>query len=128
MKKLFISVFCLALFLRIGFIFLVPHQVMHNDSEQYHKIAVNLSSGHGYSIEPDVPTARRAPLYPLTLASMYILFGVNAVPVEILQAILGSFMCLVVFKIGKEIFTESIARTAMVITAIYPYSYPIAEH
>ena len=47
----------------------------HRDERLFTTIAWNLTNGYGYSLNGEIPTARRPPVYPLFLAGLFYLFG-----------------------------------------------------
>ncbi|HBU69411.1 MAG TPA: hypothetical protein DEE98_03400 [Elusimicrobia bacterium] len=120
MNRHLIYAFVIGLLLRAAFTLFYPYETFYPDSYDYHKIAVNLVSGQGYSIEPGEPTARRAPVYPLFLAAVYSLFGVSAIAVGIIQSVLGAFASILIYKLSKEYFSERVSLTALYASALYP--------
>lgn len=66
----------------------------------------------------------RAPLYPYLLGITYRIFGHKYLAPRILQAILGSLSCLLIYFIGKEVFSRRIAILSLGIASIYaPFIY-----
>ena len=62
---------------------------LSGDAVTYDSIAKNLIENGQYSIETDEgPTVRRAPLYPIFLTIIYLLFGYNYHIVQIIQLLL----------------------------------------
>ena len=62
----------------------------------------------------------RAPLYPYFLAILYKVFGINLVIARIIQIIIGSLSCLLVERIGTNLFTKKVGIAAGFIAAVYP--------
>ena len=54
----------------------------------------------------------RAPLYPWFLGAVYSLFGIDTLPPRILQAVIGSLSCGLLFLIGRRVFTRTIGAVA----------------
>ena len=79
-----------------------------SDALQYHSIAVNLISGHGYVIVPDVVTTYRPPAYPIFLALIYTMFGVDYKYALYFQSFLNSLLVLPLFCVARRL-TESAA-------------------
>ncbi len=61
----------------------------------------------------------RAPLYPYFLASVYKVFGHSFYMARLIQFLIGSLSCLLVYLIGKKIFNPRVGRIAGVIAALY---------
>ncbi len=59
------------------------------------------------------------PLYPLFVAVIYSVFGHNLLVVTIFQAILGSFSCVLIFRIARELFNKWTAVIAAGIAVLY---------
>ncbi len=88
-------IFLLALTVRLGFVYLVPHpDNLVGDSVEFDLLARNLLAGHGLSYEePWRPSARKTPLYPWLLAQTYRIFGPgHYTPLLTLQAVLDALL------------------------------------
>jgi 4-amino-4-deoxy-L-arabinose transferase-like glycosyltransferase len=82
-------------------------------------LAQNIAAGNGVSIGGD-PTAFRVPLYPIFLAA--VTFGHQAFfPVVITQSLIGAGTVLCAALIARELFGQTSALIAALLTAIYPY-------
>jgi len=115
-----LSIFVLALLLRLGFIFLYPLTEVRDDALGYDSIAKNIISGKGFAYGgEDFPTIRRGPIYPYFLASIYLVFGHNYDIVRVFQATLDSVTAIILFLIGVSIFGRKVAYTASLIYALY---------
>ncbi|GAP23068.1 glycosyltransferase family 39 protein [Leptolinea tardivitalis] len=69
------------------------------------------------------PSAYMPPAYPYFLAGITSLIRNEKIAVfviEIIQAILGSLICLLVYQTTKELFNETIAVLSLVISCFYP--------
>jgi hypothetical protein len=118
-KKILLITFT-ALLLRLGFIFLVPQEkVLSGDQVQYETIAMNITTGHGFSLIPGVPTPRRAPAYPYFLTLVYLVFGHSFTAVRVLQVVLSALTCTLLYKIAREISDESTAAIAAWLLVVY---------
>ena len=58
--------------------------------------------------------------WPLSLATLYLIFGVNIIIPRIVNALLGSWMVLIVYRLTKRNFGENSAKVAAVLTALMP--------
>jgi tetratricopeptide (TPR) repeat protein len=61
----------------------------------------------------------RAPLYPYFLASVYKIFGHNFYIARLIQLIIGSLSCVLVYLIGKKVFNPRVGRIAGIIASLY---------
>jgi len=75
---------------------------VYNDSGDYVGIAQNIIKNGQYGFNLAMPDGSRTPVYPLFVA----LFGANIGLVVFVQHILSAFVGLMVFKIGKNLFTQ----------------------
>jgi len=99
-----------------------------DDMFQYDGLAESIRLGQGYTWYGGIPTAFRAPLYPLFLASIYFLFGHRFLAVRIIQAMIGASLPLVVHVLGRRLFDRRTAGIASWALALYPMFllYPLA--
>ncbi|MFH1287891.1 MAG: glycosyltransferase family 39 protein [bacterium] len=67
------------------------------------KAGYNLSQGGGFGIQPDMPTAKKPPLYPAFLAFIYFFFGQNFALVKLGHILLALLTCLFTFLTAKDI-------------------------
>jgi pentatricopeptide repeat protein len=61
----------------------------------------------------------RAPLYPYFLAIIYSLFGHNYLIPRIVQFIIGSLSCVLIYFLGKRTFGPTVGKIAAVMAALY---------
>lgn len=122
---------------------------LFRDTHLYHRIAYNLYKGHGFSgtydggaygienkdIEPVYEAAAvRGPGYPVFLCAVYRILGRpkdmkspdtwrhNWDKVRIIQCILDSFVCLIVYFIVSLIYTKSY-RPALISAFLYAFCF-----
>ncbi|MCX5642132.1 MAG: glycosyltransferase family 39 protein [Candidatus Omnitrophica bacterium] len=98
-KKLLWGLFISALLLRLVFVIALPLDA--GDSPEYDNYALHLLNGLGFSTN-----LNRPPMYPGFLAGIYFFCGHNFLAVRIVQALLDSVTCLLVFFIGKRVFGD----------------------
>ncbi|MBN1977015.1 MAG: glycosyltransferase family 39 protein [Anaerolineae bacterium] len=92
------------------------------DGRRYDYFAVHILAGEGYRTEFG-PTASKPPLYPFFIAAVYRLFGPgNFVAVRLLQALIDSLSCILLFFLGKALKSASVGLLAAVGAAFYPLS------
>ena len=61
----------------------------------------------------------RAPLYPYFLAAVYKLFGHNYFAIRLIQFIIGSLSCVLVYLLGRKVFNSRVAIIAGVMASLY---------
>lgn len=118
-------IFILALSLRLIAILSMPaeNKSLEHDAYRYDQIARSILAGEGFS-KDGKPIAWRGPVYPYFLALIYKVFGFNTDVVRTIQAIIASILCLVVYKIGRVVFSEIVGLGAAFFCAIYqPFIY-----
>jgi 4-amino-4-deoxy-L-arabinose transferase-like glycosyltransferase len=115
-KKLFLII-ASAIFLRIISIFLV-HPSLSSDSLIYHRLACSLVDSGSYALGSEV-TAYRPPGYPFVLAAVYALAGSDILPVRILQSVIDVLTCVIVFRLGKKLFSVREGLAAAAILSVY---------
>ena len=99
--------------------YLLFHPPLISDAKEYDAIARALVRGDGFTLEGN-PTAFRLPGYPLLLAATYAVFGDSQVPIKMLQVIADVISCLLLFGIGKKLFSEKVGLAAAAILALFP--------
>jgi len=91
-----------------------------NDLYQFAEIGRNLAEGNGFRFNGGPLTIRRAPLYPALIAALYLMFGVHPLAIQLVQSLLAAGICLLVFEIGRKLFTLRTGLIAAAIAAIHP--------
>jgi 4-amino-4-deoxy-L-arabinose transferase-like glycosyltransferase len=121
-KRFILAVMVIALALRLAWgISLDRHQLYFPDSRQWNGIALNFLSGNGL-VTDEGAKAARPPVYSLFLSLIYLVFGrENLLAVRIVQALISSCTCLVVYLLAKKLFTATAAKIAIAACAIYPF-------
>lgn len=121
-KKLFLwTVFIVALIIRLAYVIPIK-EIPTSDAREYSNIAANFVEHKEYAHTPGNPTMYRAPGYPFFIALIYSLFGVkNYLAVRIIQALLGTLLCLITYFIAERIFGERVGKWAAVISVFYPF-------
>ena len=120
-----IVIFALALLVRLSFVLVGPQPEIAGDAPGYDIIGWNLANGNGFSMAesaPFTPTARRGPIYPLFLASIFSVFGHNYLAVRLAQGVIGALMALVVFQIAQGVFDD---RRIAVLSALLVSFHPV---
>jgi 4-amino-4-deoxy-L-arabinose transferase-like glycosyltransferase len=112
---------CVALFTVLVF-WRVQSAVAH-DAQDIYKFADlgrNLAEGNGFCFTGGPPTTRRAPLYPALIAILYAVFGVKPLAIQLAQSLLAAGTCLLVFEIGRRLFSERVGLIAAAAAALHP--------
>ncbi len=60
------------------------------------------------------------PVYPLFLATVYFLFGINTLAYFIPQTLLGALTCCLIYLIAEELFNNKVAIMSGLMLAFYP--------
>lgn len=88
------------------------------DSEQYQSLAARMLQGE--FLHEDFNYL--SPLYPGFLAVVYGLFGLNNLPVLLVQSFLDAFNCLLLYDFGTRVFDKRTGRLASLVYALYGVS------
>ena len=119
-----IGIFCLALIVRIIYNNTVAyHYYPLHDSAFYQGIAFHVLNEHCFCLEAYVPTVDRAPLWPLIIAGISVIFGPNDYFARIFLSLVGSGTCVLVYFFARDLFSWRIGVVAGVFAAIYPELY-----
>lgn len=114
--------------LRIGLALTHPPEPIWPDGNRYNKIAAHVLSEGEYPAHE----SRSAPLHPLMLALVYGVFGFHGMTARVVTSIFGATTCLVLYGLGKRLFSREAGLVAAMVLAIYPlhvylsgiYEYP----
>lgn len=112
-------VFGVAFATRIFFVLLSPFWA--GDSSEYHRIALNLAAGNGYSLIDATPTVTRPPVYPLFIAAIYELVGVIPGAVLFTQAVVGGLTSWLVYVLGRRLIDDRAAALGGGLAAASPH-------
>lgn len=119
-EKLFLlGIFLLAFILRVIYLLQVksnPHFFSPTMDPLYHDIwAQNIAGGNWVGDK----VFFRAPFYAYLLALVYKIFGHNYVIPRLIQHLIGSFSCILVYLIAKRLFNRKVAIVASLLAATY---------
>ena len=84
-----------------------------NKTEKYPDMFIN--NGKDYYRHKAIP-----PIYPIFIAILYKLFGINTLAFYVPQILIGAFSCVLLFYIAKEVFNQKVAAGAGLFMAFYP--------
>jgi len=119
-EKLFLlGVFILAFVLRLIYLLQVksnPHFFSPSMDPLYHDLwAQNIAGGNWIGGK----VFFRAPLYAYFLAIVYKIFGHNYIISRLIQHLVGSFSCILVYFLAKRLFNRKTAMVASLLAATY---------
>jgi len=119
-EKLFLlGLFFLAFILRLIYLLQVksnPHFFSPTMDPLYHDIwAQNIAGGNWIGEK----VFFRAPFYAYFLAIVYKIFGHNYIIPRLIQHLIGSFSCILVYLLAKRLFDRKVAAVAALIAATY---------
>jgi len=120
-------IFCLAFGLRFAFLLQMRDAPMRDyaelpwqqwfihDSAYYHQLASSIAQGDFIA-----PTAHfLSPLYCYFVGFVYAIFGVDLDGVRLAQCLLGSFSCVILYWIGRQVFSEFVGIVSGLCLAMY---------
>jgi 4-amino-4-deoxy-L-arabinose transferase-like glycosyltransferase len=87
-----------------------PERAIRRDSEDYIQVARNYLAGHGFSLQvtpPYFPSAIRTPVFPLFIALVYQLFGINNLPLVLAQVLISLLIVGLTYWLGLLLFSET---------------------
>ncbi len=113
--KYLLAFFCLAVMVRCLFLVFTGGLAVSlvGDEISYDQAAQALLAGQG------ITNTFQPPLYSLFLALIYRIFGQNPVIVRLIQVLLNSLLCILIYLVGKKAFNTRIATIALVIAVVY---------
>ncbi len=114
-----LGVFLLALILRLIYLLQVksnPHFFSPTMDPLYHDVwAQNIAGGNWIGGK----VFFRAPFYAYFLAIVYKIFGHSYIIPRLIQHIIGSFSCVLVYLVAKRLFSRRVAIVASLLAATY---------
>jgi len=122
--RLAICIFAFAFIVRLIFILTLEEKWYFYDTKHYDSVAQNLIRGEGFRLDYKFFNSydyNLEPMYPLFLAANYAVFGRVFFAVRLVQAVLGAFLCVLIFWIGRYVFGKWPGIIAAAICAVYPH-------
>ncbi len=120
-----IGLFLGAFFLRMYALTYLPVRPITDDAFEYNYIAQNLPG----VLSNEVPdnresflylSAKRGLLYPSFIAAVYKLFGQHPRHVLLLQVLIDSLSCVLVYALGRTVFNKKAGVLAAILAILYP--------
>ena len=113
--KNFVLIAFIALILRLAMFLIVfehPERAIVRDLQSYLIPAINIVDGHGFSSRVQPPftaSANRTPGYPLFIATLYALFGRNAVVIAFVQVLIDTVSTILTCYLGLRLVSNKAA-------------------
>ena len=115
------SIFLLALFVRLAFIFTIQNGFYFGDSVKYSAAAVNLLANGEFGEK-----YTRPPVYPVFLAGIYAVFGEKILAVRIVESVLGAGLAVLIAILAARIGGAQVGALAGLLWSVYPIAVFIA--
>jgi glycosyltransferase involved in cell wall biosynthesis len=121
-RKIAISIFLLALLIRTIYILIIGDRFIleSGDQSHYRGIALNFYQGKGFMDG----SSYRSPLYPFLMGLFFHIFGHTPLLFKLFQGILGSFIPVFLFYIGRNLFNRRVGGFA----ALFSMADPVLVH
>ncbi|MHC4605769.1 MAG: glycosyltransferase family 39 protein [Planctomycetota bacterium] len=101
-------------------------RAMFPDSEEYFAVADNILEGNGIIVH-ERARAKRLPVYALFLAAHRGVFGDSILPVQVTQALVGAFSCILLLLLARPLLGERAAQAASLALAFYPLHVAVSS-
>jgi len=117
-----------ALLLRLAYVDATPGYFLRHDARDYDKHARSIAVGEGYRpiLAPERATAFRPPGYPVALAVVYRVTGVERAPVaerlgpaRVAQAVVGTLVVALIGALGAQLWGWRVGLIALALGAVY---------
>lgn len=117
----FFILFIIPFAVRFAYLLLLKHSFLLDvpiiDADYYYKWAAKIAGGDLIGRE----LFAEGPLAPYMIAPVFALFGKSIFNAVLLQSILGSVNCVLIFLIAKRIFNSAVGVISWLICALFPY-------
>ncbi|MBI3004383.1 MAG: glycosyltransferase family 39 protein [Ignavibacteriales bacterium] len=125
-RRIFLALLSCGLTLRLLSVIFF-HAPLISDDIDYQSMAQSIVAGQGFQLEGK-STAYRMPGYPLILAGTYLIFGNSSTWMKLLQVFADIVSCVILFAIGKRVFSERVSFWAMGIALFFPAQILSVSH
>lgn len=124
-KLLLASIALVAFVNCLTFIFVLKYRMpLDADGRYYDAIGWNFAQGFGL-IDGGKPFILKTPTYPLFLGLLYSVFGHSPILILIVQSILFSASCIILYYIARSVCDEKVSLLASIGLALY---FPVAYY
>ncbi|MCX7711727.1 MAG: glycosyltransferase family 39 protein [Clostridia bacterium] len=121
---LVLILFSIAVLIRLKYVLTMNHPPLVTDAYNYDVMTKQFLEKGFLGYLSNKPNAYITPGYPLFLAAIYSFFGYQSgsplLQVRIIQAILGSLTCIIVYFMGKRLKNKTVGFIAGFLYALYP--------
>lgn len=115
-----VAVFVVALLVRVLYVLLVgAGYIPRFDAGVYDGLAQSIVTLHCYCFPGHMVTAFRPPLWPVIIAGVYAIFGVDVQAAQMACAVLGAGTCVLVYLFARDLFGRRVALVAGLLAAVY---------
>lgn len=114
-NRFVLFIFLLALTVRLAYVIPLNPQKLSLDSYDWAATAESIASGSGYG------DSWRPPGYAAFLGAIFLMFGKSVLVVRLINSLLGSLTCVLIYLTGKKIFYPSVGKISSVLLCFYPY-------
>lgn len=118
-KTALLTVF-LSFIVRLLFVYFDGNKIT-SDEIDYYSLALNILHGKGFSLPTGFLTAYRPPAYPFFVAGILSLIP-SVVAVEFVQILLEIGSGVILYHIGKKVFSQTVGFAAMMMWNLFPTS------
>jgi 4-amino-4-deoxy-L-arabinose transferase-like glycosyltransferase len=94
--------------------------LIEGDAEGYWLLAQQLARGADYAIYTPPRYVLRMPGFPALLSVPILLFGTNLFAARLFLAVIGTFTCWLVYRLGRSVLSEQSGLVASAMAAISP--------
>jgi len=113
------AIFFAALIIRLIFVVKSANVVLSSDAAGYDMLGLSIANGSGFSDIFGNPYSFYPPGYPFFLSMIYRLFGHSYLAVRVIQSVVGSLNCVLIWLIAKALGAKRAGVIAAVISVIY---------
>jgi 4-amino-4-deoxy-L-arabinose transferase-like glycosyltransferase len=91
------------------------------DEQHFARLGRNIAEGNGFAWGPGQPTSVRPPLYPVLIAAVYTVAGIdNQQAVRVAHIMVALMTSGTVFLLGRRMFNAAVGRYAAGLVWLYP--------
>jgi len=120
-QRTVMSIFVVALVIRVGFILTMQDGFYFPDSVDYSRAAAKLIANGEFG-----ESYMRGPVYPLFLGVIYGLFGQDIIVIRIVQSVIGACIAVLIAIMARRIGGQEVGALAGIVWSIYPLGVFIA--
>lgn len=93
-----------------------------DDPYSFSVLGQGIAEGRGLAqlLQPELPSMRRAPLYPGIIAALYLVGGPHTILVRLFQCLVAGGTAALTFDIGRRMFSKEVGLLAAVLCAFHP--------